>query len=248
MSAPLFDPALAERVSSAGVVAVLVIDRAEDAAPLAQALLEGGVNVMELTLRTPAALDALVEIRGHVPDMVAGIGTILTVEQLLAASAAGAAFGVSPGCNPRVLAAAREAGLSFAPGIATPTDVEMALEHGCRLLKFFPAECLPVALPQGHRRPTPISVSDTAIGRTHRGQRPDLPAGSAHRRHRRFLDRAARSDQSQGLGNHRLQRACGPEDGGVALHIALPRASDFATVALQGAQECPPRGESRRWC
>ena len=142
MLTPLFDPSLAEKISAAGVVAVLVIDEAGDAVPLARALLDGGVGVMELTLRTPAALESLRHIRREVPEMVAGIGTILSVEQLQAAREAGAAFGVSPGCNPRLLAAARDAGFSFGPGIATPTDVEIAIEHGCRLLKFFPAEQL----------------------------------------------------------------------------------------------------------
>lgn len=142
MISPLFDQALAEKISASGVVAVLVVDDVKDAVPLARALLEGGVDVMELTLRTPAALDALKVIRREVPEMLAGIGTILSPEQLRAAREAGAAFGVAPGCNPRVLAAAREEGFPFAPGIATPTDIEMALEHGCRLLKFFPAEQL----------------------------------------------------------------------------------------------------------
>ena len=142
MNQPLFDQTLADKVSAAGVVAVLIVDDANDAVPLARALLSGGVDVMEVTLRTPAALDALRAIRRDVPEMVAGIGTILNVDQLQAAREAGAAFGVSPGCNPRLLAAAREAGFSFAPGIATPTDIEIAIEHGCRLLKFFPAEQL----------------------------------------------------------------------------------------------------------
>lgn len=142
MDRPLFDPSLAEKVSAAGVVAVLVVDDANDAVPLARALLSGGVDVMELTLRTPAALEALRAIRREVPEMTAGIGTVLTVEQLHAAREAGAAFGVSPGCNPRLLAAARQAGFSFGPGIATPSDIEAALEHGARLLKFFPAEQL----------------------------------------------------------------------------------------------------------
>ncbi|MEX1044897.1 MAG: bifunctional 4-hydroxy-2-oxoglutarate aldolase/2-dehydro-3-deoxy-phosphogluconate aldolase [Chthoniobacterales bacterium] len=139
MHPPLFDPKLAETISAAGVVAVLVIDEVEDAAPLARALLAGGVGVLELTLRTPAALQALVEIRREVPEMVAGIGTILSLEQLRHCQEAGAAFGVSPGGNPRLLAAAREAGFSFAPGIATPTDIEMAIGEGSRLMKFFPA-------------------------------------------------------------------------------------------------------------
>lgn len=142
MDQPLFDQPLADKVAAAGVVAVLVIDEAGDAVPLARALLSGGVDVMELTLRTPAALDALRCIRREVPEMTAGIGTILTVDQLQAARDAGAAFGVSPGCNPRLLAAAREAGFPFGPGIATPSDIEAALEHGARLLKFFPAEQL----------------------------------------------------------------------------------------------------------
>jgi 2-dehydro-3-deoxyphosphogluconate aldolase/(4S)-4-hydroxy-2-oxoglutarate aldolase len=142
MSQPLFDQTLADKISAAGVVAVLVIDDASDAVPLARALLAGGIEVMELTLRTPVALEALRAIRRDVPEMTAGIGTILTVDQLHEAREAGAVFGVSPGCNPRLLAAARETGFSFGPGIATPSDIEAALEHGAKLLKFFPAEQL----------------------------------------------------------------------------------------------------------
>jgi 2-dehydro-3-deoxyphosphogluconate aldolase / (4S)-4-hydroxy-2-oxoglutarate aldolase len=137
---PLFDPTLAATIRKTGIIAVLIIDREDDAVPLARALLAGGVNVMELTLRTPAALGALRKIRAEVPEMIAGVGTILTLEQLAATVTAGAAFGVAPGVNPRILTAAREAGLSFAPGVCTPTDMEAAIEHGCQLLKFFPAE------------------------------------------------------------------------------------------------------------
>jgi 2-dehydro-3-deoxyphosphogluconate aldolase/(4S)-4-hydroxy-2-oxoglutarate aldolase len=135
-----FDPALAARIETFGVIAVLVVDRADDAIPLAKALLDGGVGVMELTLRTPAALDALKSIRASVPEMIAGVGTILTPEQVSLAKEAGAAFGVAPGMNPKVLAAARAADLPFAPGIVTPSDIEAALECGCQLLKFFPCE------------------------------------------------------------------------------------------------------------
>jgi 2-dehydro-3-deoxyphosphogluconate aldolase / (4S)-4-hydroxy-2-oxoglutarate aldolase len=137
---PAFDPALADRIQACGIIAVLIIDREEDAVPLARALLAGGVNVMELTLRTPAALGALKRIKAEVPEMLAGVGTILTTDQVKQTVEAGAAFGVAPGVNPRILSAAREAGLSFGPGVATPTDIEIALEHGCKLLKFFPAE------------------------------------------------------------------------------------------------------------
>jgi len=140
---PAFDPALARRIETTGIVAVLVVDRAEDGVPLAKALLAGGVDVMELTLRTPAAIETLKAIRAGVPEMVAGVGTILTTDQVKQVVEAGAAFGVAPGLNPRVMQAAREAGLSFAPGILTPSDIEAAVELGCKLLKFFPAEPSP---------------------------------------------------------------------------------------------------------
>ena len=137
---PLFDPELGRRISDCGIVAVLILDRVEDAVRVARSLAAGGVNAIELTFRTPAALAALKEIRAEIPEMIAGAGTILTADQVHLAKEAGAHFGVAPGMNPRVLAAAREAGLSFAPGIATPSDIEAALEFDCRLLKFFPAE------------------------------------------------------------------------------------------------------------
>lgn len=129
-----------EKIEQAGVIAVLVVDEVNDAAPLARALLDGGIEAMELTLRTPAAVDALRAIRAEVPDMLAGIGTILTPAQVAEVLHAGAAFGVSPGMNPRVIQAALDNGLPFAPGIATPSELERAIEMGCRNVKFFPAE------------------------------------------------------------------------------------------------------------
>lgn len=155
---PQFPPDVRQRLAHSGVIAVLVIDRVQDAVPLAQALRDGGIDVMELTLRTPAALDALVAIRRDVPEMLAGIGTILTPQQVTEVHAAGAAFGVAPGLNPRVVEAARAAGLPFAPGIATPSELEAALELGCAEMKFFPVEPLggldylrSVAAPYLHR-------------------------------------------------------------------------------------------------
>ena len=123
-----------------GVVAVLIIEKVEHAVPVAEALLAGGVDAMELTLRTPAAIGALKEIRAKVPQVMAGIGTILTTDQVQQVVDCGGAFGVSPGMNPRVVEAAIAAGLPFAPGICTPSDIERALEYDRRLLKFFPAE------------------------------------------------------------------------------------------------------------
>lgn len=139
-SSPVFDPALQQQLAKGGIIAVLVIDDARDAVPLARALLAGGVSAMELTLRTAAALDALRAIRAEVPEMLAGVGTILMPAQVREAVRARAVFGVAPGCNRRVIEAALAEGLSFAPGVCTPSDIEAALESGCRWLKFFPAE------------------------------------------------------------------------------------------------------------
>ena len=135
-----FDESLLQRVTQCGVVAVLVIDEVQHAVPVARALLAGGVTAMELTLRTPAAIEALMAIRSEVPEILAGIGTVLTPDQVRRVAEADAQFAVAPGCNPTVIKAAEEIGLPFAPGIATPTDIEMAVELGCRELKFFPAE------------------------------------------------------------------------------------------------------------
>jgi 2-dehydro-3-deoxyphosphogluconate aldolase / (4S)-4-hydroxy-2-oxoglutarate aldolase len=137
---PLFEPELSRQTSDCGIVAVLILDQVQDAVSVARSLVAGGVTTMELTLRTPVALEALKAVRAEEPGMIAGVGTILTPDQVKLAKESGAQFGVSPGVNPRVLAAAREASLSFAPGVATPSDIEAALEHGCELLKFFPAE------------------------------------------------------------------------------------------------------------
>lgn len=135
-----FPEDLLQRIERAGLAAVLVVDEVSHAAPLANALLAGGIEVMELTLRTPGAIDAVRAVRAEVPAMTVGVGTILTPQQVRQVATAGAVFGVAPGTNRRVLDAAGEVGLPFAPGIATPSDLETALELGCREVKFFPAE------------------------------------------------------------------------------------------------------------
>ncbi len=135
-----FDPVLSRKIEKAGIIAVVTIESVRDAVPLAKALLAGGIEVIELTLRTSAALDALRAIRAEVPEMMVGAGTILTSAQLRAVIDAGAAFGVAPGLNRRIVEMAREESFSFSPGVLTPTEIELAVEAGCRLLKFFPAE------------------------------------------------------------------------------------------------------------
>jgi len=136
----LFPSTLLEKVRQAKIVAVVIIDDASDAVPLAGALVAGGISAIELTLRTPAAFESLRRIREAYPDLMAGLGTVLTGGQVDEAVAAGAAFAVAPGFNANVVRAAKSAGLAFAPGIATPSDIEGAAELGCKLLKFFPAE------------------------------------------------------------------------------------------------------------
>lgn len=121
------------------IVPVAVIDRAEDAPPIAEALVAGGLTTIELTLRTPAALDCIRAIRQSVPAMKVGAGTVLTPDQVAQVADAGAYFAVAPGLNPRVVAAAKARHLPFYPGVMTPSDVELALELGCKLQKFFPA-------------------------------------------------------------------------------------------------------------
>ncbi len=135
-----FSEEIIERLSRTGVVAGFSIEKTEHAVPLAEALLAGGIDCIELTFRTPAALDSLKAISTEVPEILAGVGTILTPEQVLQVKDAGAHFAVSPGMNPRVIKAAKEAGIPFAPGISTPSDLEAAIELGCRFVKFFPAE------------------------------------------------------------------------------------------------------------
>ncbi len=135
----MFPEELSLRVSKTGVVAVIIIEEPADAVPLAQALKAGGISVIELTLRTPRALEAIKRIRAEMPDILIGAGTVLNPGQLKEVKDAGAFFAVSPGCNPSTLRAAKDLGLPFAPGIANPSDIEIALEHGCRLLKYFPA-------------------------------------------------------------------------------------------------------------
>ena len=131
-----------ERIEHSGVIAVLIIDDVEHAVPVAEALLAGGITAMELTLRTPAALDSLIRINEQVPDMLAGVGTVLTTQQVQEIVNAGAALGVAPGLNEDVVRKAQELGLPFAPGIATPSELEKAVSMGCREVKFFPAEAM----------------------------------------------------------------------------------------------------------
>lgn len=128
------------KIRAIEVIPVVVIDEPASAVPLARALIKGGMAAIELTLRTPAAFEALANIRRECPEMLAGLGTLLTTDQVSQAVKHGASFAVAPGLNPEVVRAAAAEGLPFAPGITTPSDIELAISLNCRLLKFFPAE------------------------------------------------------------------------------------------------------------
>lgn len=122
------------------VVPVVVLDEAEFAVPLAECLLEAGLLSIEVTLRTPAALDAIDRIARDVPGMIVGAGSIRRPEQVDEVLRAGARFGVSPGATGRLLKAVDKAGLPFIPGASTASEMMYNLQHGYRLQKFFPAE------------------------------------------------------------------------------------------------------------
>lgn len=136
----VFGESRAKALRAKGIIAVMVIENAADAVPIASALVNEGITAMELTLRTPAAMESLKRIIAEVSQMQAGVGTILTSAQVLEVKAAKADFGVSPGLNRRVVEKAIEAGLPFAPGISIASEIEAAIELGCKVLKFFPAE------------------------------------------------------------------------------------------------------------
>ncbi len=122
------------------LMCITTLDRVDDAVPLARALLAGGLNVMEITFRTAAAAESIRRIRQEVPQMAVGAGTLLGVEQVQQAAAVGAQFGVAPGLNETVLAAASKIQMPFFPGVMTPTEVDRAVNLGFKRLKFFPAE------------------------------------------------------------------------------------------------------------
>jgi 2-dehydro-3-deoxyphosphogluconate aldolase/(4S)-4-hydroxy-2-oxoglutarate aldolase len=133
------DKKLADLLSGCPIVPVITLERVEDAVPLARALVAGGLRLLEITLRTPAAADAAAAIIREVPEAVVGIGTVLTPKDLERAQALGARFALSPGATPALLEAAAAGDLPFIPGIATASELMAALANGFTTCKFFPA-------------------------------------------------------------------------------------------------------------
>ncbi|OMI89557.1 keto-deoxy-phosphogluconate aldolase [Streptomyces sp. M1013] len=163
MNSPLPSSPAASVLDLAPVVPVVVVDDLADAVPLARALVAGGLPAIEVTLRTPVALDAIRAIADEVPGAVVGAGTVITAEQVAEVVAAGARFLVSPGWTDALLEAMRASGVPFLPGVSTTSEVVALLERGVREMKFFPAEAaggtaylkaLAAPLPQARFCPT----------------------------------------------------------------------------------------------
>lgn len=134
--------ATTERIEALGVLPVIEIDSPEQAAPLAAALYDGGIDCLEVTLRTDSALSSIRELTSYRPDMLVGAGTVLTPEQADAAIAAGASFIVTPGFNPTVVRHCVSNGYLIIPGVDSASTIELALEAGLSRVKFFPAQSL----------------------------------------------------------------------------------------------------------
>ncbi len=216
-------PAAADRqaglhglLTLAPVVPVLVIESVGVALPLARALLAGGLPVLEITLRTPAALEVIRALVGELEGAVVGAGTVLTPAQYRDAERAGARFVVSPGATPLLLEAAAASPVPFLPGAATAGEVMRLLEHGCRCLKFFPAEpaggiaylkALASPLPEARFCPT---------GGIDAGARAELSQSTQRALRRRLLGRARRCRGGRRLAeNHRTRaRRRGAEGSG----------------------------------
>jgi len=122
------------------ILPVVVIEKAEDAEPLAEALLAGGMDVIEVTCRTAAASEALRRIKRVFPEMLVGAGTVVTPEQARMCIDVGVDFGLAPGLNPDTVGFFRDNSTLFIPGVMTPSEIEQGISLGCRLLKYFPAE------------------------------------------------------------------------------------------------------------
>jgi len=129
-----------DKISTYKIIPVIAIDNPEHALPLADALIEGGLPLIEITFRTAAAAAVITSLRKQRPDMMLGAGTILAIDDLKAAIDAGAQFAVAPGLNKSITEEAQRKNFPFMPGIMTPTDIETGLSLGIRYFKFFPAE------------------------------------------------------------------------------------------------------------
>ncbi len=195
---------LAAILATSPVVAVLVVRDAATAVPLAEALVAGGVTLLEITLRSKAALSAIEAIAGNVSGAIVGAGTILSPHQFRDAASAGSRFAVSPGATPALIEAAALAGVDWLPGAATVTEMLRLLEHGYRIQKFFPAEAAGgVSYLRSLSSPLP-DVRFCPTGGIARRKRGSVPGAAECALRRRLLGGALRPGAvSQMAGDHR---------------------------------------------
>ena len=130
------------KLSEDSILAVVTIDDVQKSGYVCDALLNGGINTIELTLRTKNAFDVMTHISKNYSDIIIGAGTVLSISQLEKSIQSGAVFAVAPGFDPGIVEKSKELNFPFAPGVCTPSDIQMAIKYGCNVLKFFPAEPL----------------------------------------------------------------------------------------------------------
>lgn len=165
-----------ERLGMVRLIPVVTIADSRSAVPLARALLAGGIGSIEVTLRTPAAWDAAQAIAAEVPEMLLGIGTVLTPAQLERCRSVGAAFAVSPGSTPALRRVARDVGLPYLPGVASPSEAMAAREDGFTELKLFPAEVVGGLVALKHMAPLFDDLVFCPTGGIHAGNACDFLA------------------------------------------------------------------------
>ena len=185
----------------APVIPVITIERVEDGVPLARALVSGGLRLLEITLRTPAGRDAAAAIIADVPGAVVGIGTVLTPQDLARSRDLGARFALSPGATPELLDAVAGSDLPFMPGVATASELMMALARGFDTVKFFPG-----GAGRRHRRAQGAGWTVPAgpllpDGRRERGQRGRVARVAERRRGRRLLAHPSWRDPRRRVGS-----------------------------------------------
>ena len=184
------------------VIPVLTIDRERDAVPLARALSDGGLPVIEVALRTPAAITAIAAIARDLPQVTVGAGTLQRAADVAAAVHAGARFLVSPGTTPELAASALATELPYLPGVATPSEVMTARALGVCFMKFFPAEALGGAAFLKALAPVFPGVAFCPDRRYRRTTGRRLPGAAERADRRRLVDGAARGDHGRRLGSH----------------------------------------------
>tara|TARA_B110000438_G_scaffold299005_1_gene348321 strand:+ start:1583 stop:2239 length:657 start_codon:yes stop_codon:yes gene_type:complete len=131
---------IVKKIKKAAVIPVIEIDSVEDAIPLANALLEGGINIVEITLRSSKAIKCAEKIIKNIESISVGVGTLISADQVTSAIDIGVDFAFSPGCNPKIINLSIKENLLFIPGISTPTEIEIAYDNGCDILKYFHSE------------------------------------------------------------------------------------------------------------